>query len=317
MSKGPFLFVANSGGHIDELVRLADRLTTGERPIFWLTPETTQTSALLAGRNVQFVPSVGPRQMRKAVAALPEAIRIIRRLDASHVVSTGAALAAPYMIAARLLGRPFTFIESAARQESPSATGRLSEFLPGVDRRTQAPVAFNRRWMACGSVLDGYESYERAIPKNPVRQVVLSLGGERFAFPRAVQRAREIIPPNVRITWQVGSTLASGLGPESAWVEPTALRAAMREADAVLIHAGVGSALAALDAGKFPILLVRRRTHGEHVDDHQEQLARALSERNLGVAPTLESLTWNTVTYAASMSVRRNPDAGAIPIEKQ
>ena len=52
----------------------------------------------------------------------------------------------------------------------------------------------------------------------------------------------------------------------------------MREADVVVAHAGVGTALAALEVGKCPVLVPRRLAHGEHVDDHQVQIASELGE---------------------------------------
>lgn len=48
-------------------------------------------------------------------------------------------------------------------------------------------------------------------------------------------------------------------------------------ADAVMTHAGVGSLLTARRAGHCPIVLARLRRHGEHVDDHQDELTRRLA----------------------------------------
>jgi UDP-N-acetylglucosamine transferase subunit ALG13 len=47
--------------------------------------------------------------------------------------------------------------------------------------------------------------------------------------------------------------------------------------DLVITHAGVGSILAATRAGHVPIVVPRLKRFGEHVDDHQEQLTRALA----------------------------------------
>ena len=59
------------------------------------------------------------------------------------------------------------------------------------------------------------------------------------------------------------------------------LAAAMGEARVVVTHAGVGSVLTALAAGKRPVVVPRLRRHGEAVDDHQLQLARRLGEVGL------------------------------------
>ncbi len=52
----------------------------------------------------------------------------------------------------------------------------------------------------------------------------------------------------------------------------------MHRADAVVTHAGVGSILCARDAGHVPVVVPRLKRFGEHVDDHQAELARSLEE---------------------------------------
>jgi UDP-N-acetylglucosamine transferase subunit ALG13 len=55
----------------------------------------------------------------------------------------------------------------------------------------------------------------------------------------------------------------------------------VREARAVVTHAGVGSVMVALANGKRPIVMARLREFGEHVDDHQLELARRLADIGL------------------------------------
>ncbi len=54
----------------------------------------------------------------------------------------------------------------------------------------------------------------------------------------------------------------------------------------VITHAGVGSILVTLMNGKRPIVVPRLARFGEHVDDHQLELARRLSE--IGVVTLIE-----------------------------
>jgi UDP-N-acetylglucosamine transferase subunit ALG13 len=55
----------------------------------------------------------------------------------------------------------------------------------------------------------------------------------------------------------------------------------MREATIVVTHAGVGSVLTALAAGKRPVVVPRLRRFGEAVDDHQVEFARQLAPTGL------------------------------------
>jgi UDP-N-acetylglucosamine transferase subunit ALG13 len=57
-----------------------------------------------------------------------------------------------------------------------------------------------------------------------------------------------------------------------------------READTVITHAGVGSVICASREGHVPLVVPRRHELGEHVDDHQVELTRALAERGGVVA---------------------------------
>lgn len=47
-------------------------------------------------------------------------------------------------------------------------------------------------------------------------------------------------------------------------------------ADLLILHAGAGSVIHAVRAGKVPVVMPRRVELGEHVDDHQVEFAREL-----------------------------------------
>lgn len=57
-----------------------------------------------------------------------------------------------------------------------------------------------------------------------------------------------------------------------------------READRVVTHAGVGSVLCAAREGHVPLVVPRRHDLGEHVDEHQAELTRALADRGRVIA---------------------------------
>lgn len=63
-----------------------------------------------------------------------------------------------------------------------------------------------------------------------------------------------------------------------------------RTAEKVITHAGVGSILCASREGHTPLVVPRRHDLGEHVDEHQAELTRALEERGrvIGVWETAE-----------------------------
>lgn len=56
------------------------------------------------------------------------------------------------------------------------------------------------------------------------------------------------------------------------------------DARVVVCHAGVGSIVTALEHGKPVIAVPRRKKYGEHVDDHQLEIARELEKEGAIIA---------------------------------
>ena len=52
----------------------------------------------------------------------------------------------------------------------------------------------------------------------------------------------------------------------------------IHNADLLIMHAGAGSIMHAVEAGKIPVVMPRRAAFGEHVNDHQVEFAQALAE---------------------------------------
>ena len=76
----------------------------------------------------------------------------------------------------------------------------------------------------------------------------------------------------------------------------------------LVAHAGVGAALVALELGRCPVLVPRRVSHGEHVDDHQTQIAGELSRRGLAVTVDADELTLDHLSTAAATHVATLPE---------
>ncbi|RLE17246.1 MAG: hypothetical protein DRJ08_02245 [Acidobacteria bacterium] len=78
------------------------------------------------------------------------------------------------------------------------------------------------------------------------------------------------------------------------------LRDAIRQADLVIAHGGVGSVLLALEMGKIPLVIPRRADFGEHVDNHQIEFVKKMEEEGRVMAAydtkefkrVLESREW-------------------------
>jgi UDP-N-acetylglucosamine transferase subunit ALG13 len=82
----------------------------------------------------------------------------------------------------------------------------------------------------------------------------------------------------------------------------------MAESDVVITHAGIGSAVSALRAGKRPVLVPRRKHFKEHIDDHQACIAIELEQRTLAFRAEADELQWADLVRAASWRVTQDTD---------
>ncbi len=69
-----------------------------------------------------------------------------------------------------------------------------------------------------------------------------------------------------------------------------------RAAEKVITHAGVGSILCASREGHTPLVVPRRHDLGEHVDEHQAELTRALEARGRVIG------AWDTAELPALLA---------------
>lgn len=307
------LFVAATGGHLTQLRRLAPRITPLGRPL-WVTFDAPQSRSLLSGEEIEFVRFTAPRDWRAVSANLRAARRIFREHDIAEVVSTGSGIALSFLPLARARGIPCHYVESAARSQGPSITGKVLQRVPGVNLYCQYNAWASERWVNAGSVFDEFVIDAPAEVDAEALNVLVMLGTLDYRFDRLVKHVTSVARPGWNITWQVGPNAYGELPGDVHGLVPLAsLAAACRDADLVIAHAGVGSALTALEAGRQPVLVPRERAHGEHIDDHQLQIAAELSSRGLARHLTPEQLTADVLVDAA-----RNRAAqadGSPPIE--
>ena len=298
------LLVASTGGHLWQLTRLAPRLRASPDSL-WVTFDSPQSRSLLDGRRVLHVPYVAPRDLRGSLRAFVRLHAVLHSERFDGVVSTGAAVAVPAMLAAHSRTPARLYIESVSRFDGPSLTGRIIAGGRLAQTLTQHPQWGGGPWGYEGSVLEDY-TVEPSTAERPA-SVFVTLGTIRpYQFRRLAERVVQLLPAGVDVIWQVGETDPDGLpGEVHRYMSSDCFDRAVREAGAVITHAGIGTILGLLEAGVHPIAVPRRARFGEHVDDHQLQAARALDDRGLILNRDADDLTWQDVQRAAAHRVRR------------
>jgi UDP-N-acetylglucosamine transferase subunit ALG13 len=299
------LLVAAAGGHLKQLHKLLPRIPELDGERVWVTYDTSQSRSLLEGEDVVYGHYMASRDYGNVARNAALAERLLREAKFDRVLSTGSAIALSFLPLARARGVACHYIESAARPGSPSITGNLLRRVPGMRLYTQYRSWAQPPWRYFGSVFDSYVPQLPAAGDVPIRRVVVTLGtSKKYGMRRLVEQLVQVIPPEAEVLWQTGATDLTGLPIEaSPVVSATDLDQATREADVVIAHAGTGSALGALEAGRCPILVPRRKAHGENADDHQALIAQELDRRGLAIAPADENVTPEVLARAAAIRI--------------
>lgn len=298
------LLAASTGGHIAQLVRLAPGLGATDDSL-WVSFDSPQTRSLLRGKRTLLVPYIKPRDWRGTLTAVARIDKVLasERFDAA--VSTGAALATAALPAARRRGIPALYIESVSRVLGPSLTGRMLYHSRLAEMRTQHRSWAGGRWGLHPSVLETFSIRETTAPEGRPLKIFVTLGtiqGYRFDGLVDALLATGLMGDDT--TWQLGFTTRDDLpGRVVQDMDAASFDQAIREADVVVTHAGVGTILGLLEAGVYPVAVVRRSSRNEHVDDHQAQIAGLMNETRIGTAVEIDELTAQTLLEAAGRRI--------------
>lgn len=279
------LLVASTGGHLAQLVRLAGGSPVAEDSL-WITFDTPQSRSLLEGRRTLFIDYIPPRGWREVMRG-SRAIRSAMRAEHFDVVvSTGAGIALASHLTAALEKRKTVYIESVSRVQGPSLTGRMLERVPGIDRYAQHAWGATRpRWTNEFSVLDTFapRPATESIDATRAQRIFVTLGTiHPYQFSELVRQTEAALNPSVEVIWQLGCTeYTPAFGETHSQMSAIEFAQAVDWADTVVTHAGVGTLISLIESGADVVAVPRRSSRGEHVDDHQLQIAHEFASRSL------------------------------------
>jgi UDP-N-acetylglucosamine transferase subunit ALG13 len=117
--------------------------------------------------------------------------------------------------------------------------------------------------------------------------------------------------PDSRTVWQVGCSGGRSLpGKQFESMPADEFEQHARAADLVVTHAGIGTILQLLEWGINPVVVPRRQSRGEHVDDHQLEVCRYLSGAGIGTVLDAAELTAERLLAATELHVQ--PASGSV-----
>ena len=106
----------------------------------------------------------------------------------------------------------------------------------------------------------------------------VSVGNATQGFPRLLNAVASLAPklPQPVIVQSGANSFVCAACQSIAFLEMESFMRHMQEAELLILHAGAGSIINAIQIGKVPVVAPRRACYGEHVDDHQVDFARIL-----------------------------------------
>ena len=298
------VLLASTGGHLVQLDQIS-RLINPHPDSLWVTFDKPQSRSMLADRPHQFIDYVAPRDVKGILRARSAFKQILKSGDFEGMISTGAAIALGGLPLGKSFGIPSVYVESVSRFDGPSLSGKLLSRLPSIELRTQHTEWASDKWPFEFSVMDAFVPEESTGPGR-VTKIFVTLGTiEPYRFDSLVDAVLRAAPAGAEIVWQLGCTDRQGL-PGKVFNEISAedfARYAM-ESDVVVTHSGVGSIMNLFAMGCHVAVVPRRKSRGEHVDDHQVQAAKDLARRGLCVVSEAPDLTADDLIRATGMRAK-------------
>jgi UDP-N-acetylglucosamine:LPS N-acetylglucosamine transferase len=132
-SRPTICLVSSPGGHLQQLVRFRTALA-GHRQVL-VTNRNARLGGQLEPARVFHVADInegrGARNPILLIAATLQAARIVIVERPFLILSTGAGIAVPFFLLARITRTPSVYVESYTRIDQPSRSGRICRRLAG------------------------------------------------------------------------------------------------------------------------------------------------------------------------------------------
>lgn len=125
MSEKKIAFIASSGGHLEEISRLKAIESKFDN---FLVTENSEFSIKNFGKKQYLLPQMNRKEITfwpKFIWLFGKAFGILRREKPDYIVTTGALVCYPFCVVGKLMGKKVIYIESFARVNNASLTGKL------------------------------------------------------------------------------------------------------------------------------------------------------------------------------------------------
>lgn len=132
--------------------------------------------------------------------------------------------------------------------------------------------------------------------------IFVSVGTQKFPLDRLLEEVDSFIEQGL-----INEPVFAQIGPSSYcpkyyeytdYMNPQEFEEKVNESDLIITHSGVGTIIDAVKKGKHVVVFPRLAKYGEHVDDHQLEIAQAFEAAELVVCCGEEDSLYDKIELA-------------------
>lgn len=274
------LAVASFGGHWEQLCRIMQPIDCVE--IVCATTRKLDADDGFSAVN-HSVTNVSRRNWWKVPLVLWQMVRIISQEHPTHIVTTGAAPGLMALVAGRLMGVKSLWLDSIANVERMSTSGRMAKYFARAERMAlqcsadACRVALNSTSDSSDQLPERKETAGKPAASLPadIHKIFITAGTQE-PFDRLLE-AVDLWLDNHKDCEVVAQAIPGRYRPRnfncSEDIAPDEFARIFNDADVVVSHAGMGTILRSLQAGKSLVVMPRLKSKGEHRTNHQSASA--------------------------------------------
>ena len=244
----------------------------------WITSEGVYAEELRrSGETVRTLPRLDRSAF--SISAARRSAELALRERPQIILTSGAGLVVPFCVVGRAMGASIVFVETMARVRTPSTSARAVSRL-GAHMFVQweeLGASFERVVVCRPLLLEGIGS----VAPTAGEGTFVTLGSHDQPFrwlTRLVKVATEagVLPRPIVLQDGTRTNAPDWADVHHQYVSPDSFRSLVVGSAVVVAHAGAGAMASSLQLGHRPVVVPRQKSLGEHVDDHQLDLADKL-----------------------------------------
>lgn len=279
-AKKRVIFAASTGGHLVELEQLSEMFGRYESMLVTERDEFSESLAKKYDIQTQFLEKdINSNLLGKIsinIRNLLCCIKLTRSFRPEIVISTGASSSILMCWAAKIFTRSkVIYIETAANISSSTSSGFLAYAVANLFIVQYKELIKVYPKAVYGGTIFNVDSETSKTKKH----ILVLLGTQKNPFVRPLNQLEKLELKDDIIV-QAGHTKFDSekmkILPIISQQEYDKLN---KEAEIVITHAGVGSIIQALKLGKPTIVIPRRKKYGEHLNNHQQQIANYYADK--------------------------------------